>query len=299
MIRHFSQGNIDRIKWDRCISNSKQKLIYGYSWYLDLVSPGWEGLVEDDYKAVMPLTIKRKWGFNYLYQPLYTQQLGVYSGMTPDLNRSTRFFEAIPSEIRYIDYSVNNLHQLDNFPFKTSLRVNYELKLNHPFQKIASGFTENTRRNIKKSLPYIDVDEDLSISEFVKFKRKQNKGQHPPEFYEWLNIFIEKIMRRGKGFIVGGRMADELVAAAFFLMCGNRIYYLVPVSDRMGKKHRAMFAILDYIIEKYADTGLILDFEGSGIEGIARFFAGFGAQKLNYYHVAANKLPFLIKAFKK
>ena len=79
----------------------------------------------------------------------------------------------------------------------------------------------------------------------------------------------------------------------------GRIYYLTPVSNKEGKEKRAMFAILDYVIGKYADTGLILDFEGSQIPGVARFFAGFGAKPITYFHLKENRLPFPINLLKK
>ena len=60
-----------------------------------------------------------------------------------------------------------------------------------------------------------------------------------------------------------------------------------------------MFAILDHGIGKYADTGLILDFEGSEIKGIARFFAGFGASPVYYNTLKINRLPFPYSLFKR
>ena len=53
MISFLKHGDIDRKKWDHCVMNSRQGLVYSLSWYLDLVAPGWTGLVEDDYKSVI------------------------------------------------------------------------------------------------------------------------------------------------------------------------------------------------------------------------------------------------------
>jgi len=60
------------------MEQSVNSMVYGYSWYLTNVSPGWEGLVLDDYLAVMPLTCHRKYFIYYLSQPFFTQQLGVF-----------------------------------------------------------------------------------------------------------------------------------------------------------------------------------------------------------------------------
>ena len=51
------------------------------TWYLDIVSPGWEAIVKEEagcYVAVLPLPVRRKFGLRYLQQPLLTQQLGLF-----------------------------------------------------------------------------------------------------------------------------------------------------------------------------------------------------------------------------
>ncbi len=44
---------------------------------------------------------------------------------------------------------------------------------------------------------------------------------------------------------------------------------------------------------------LILDFEGSSIPGLARFYKGFGANPSNFFLLKYNNLPFPFKYFKK
>src|ERR1019366_1761696 len=98
MVKHISHSKINFKKWDNCIANSVNSAIYAYSWYLDIVSPGWEALVAADYKTVMPLTQNSKYGINYLRQPFFTQQLGVFS--TSELTEAilTDFLTAIPEK---------------------------------------------------------------------------------------------------------------------------------------------------------------------------------------------------------
>ena len=78
-IVYLNRGAIDTEKWDQVISESPAETLYPYSWYLDLVSSNWSALVEDDYRFIMPVVWKKKAGLKYVYQPFYTQQLGVFS----------------------------------------------------------------------------------------------------------------------------------------------------------------------------------------------------------------------------
>lgn len=299
MISYIKNSQIDRKKWDNCIRSSQQNMVYALSWYLDKTAPDWGGLVMDDYKAVMALPQRKKFGFSYVFQPLLTQQLGIYGRQAGDAKLTADFLKAIPADIKYVDYNLNKFHSKPESGFRTEKRINYELKLNQPYAEIEKSFSSNTKRNIQKSIVSNGVDLQVSVAEMIKLKRLEQKGSRPPAFYEWLNIYMTSIIDAGKGSIVGVRKGEELIAAAFFIICMNRIYYLVPVSTDTGKKSRAMFAIIDHIIGKYADTGLILDFEGSEIEGIARFFAGFGATKNYYYNIRRNNLPFPLKFLKR
>src|SRR6266516_1681416 len=94
-IQYIPKKKIDKEKWDRCITNASNGLIYGYSFYLDLMAKNWDGLMLDDYKAVMPLTWNRKYSIDYLYQPFVCAQLGLFGkNLSNDLLEN--FFEAIP-----------------------------------------------------------------------------------------------------------------------------------------------------------------------------------------------------------
>ena len=299
MITYLKHGDIDRKKWDHCVMNSRQGLVYSLSWYLDLVAPGWVGLVEDDYKSVMALPNRKKLGVRYIFQALYTQQLGIYSRYTPEPQKSIEFINAIPKDFGYIEYSFNHLQDFTNTEFSLNKKPNYELKLNQSYDHLKAHFSENTKRNLRKTLLNIEVVEKVSIRDIVKLKRQNSTIKRKPQFYEWLNCFMDTILSRSKGFILGAEYKGELVGAAFFIFNGGRLYYMIPVSNDVGKKERAMFAILDHVIGEYADTGLILDFEGSEITGIARFFAGFGASPVYYNNLKINRLPLPYRLFKR
>ncbi|MFY8166492.1 MAG: hypothetical protein ACOVJ8_07870, partial [Sediminibacterium sp.] len=92
--------------------------------------------------------------------------------------------------------------------------------------------------------------------------------------------------------------SGELLAAGAFLAHKNRIIFLLGNGSELGKEKGAMTYLMDNIIFLFADHRMILDFEGSEIEGIARFFRSFGAEKRNYYRYKLNRLPWILRLFK-
>ena len=94
--------------------------------------------------------------------------------------------------------------------------------------------------------------------------------------------------------IYGVREGAHLMAAAAFAFSEQRGIFLLSVSSEAGKEHRAMFMVVDRFIRIYAGKLAKLDFEGSNIPSIARFFRGFGARPQVYQRItfenSVNKL---------
>ena len=55
-----------------------------------------------------------------------------------------------------------------------------------------------------------------------------------------------------------------------------------------------MFLIINQLVKEYAEKNILLDFEGSQIEGIARFYKGFGAVNQPYYVLKKFRPSFLV-----
>ena len=52
-IKKLHCTQIDHIKWDKCISESSNGIVYAYAWYLDIVCEDWEAIVVNDYQIVV------------------------------------------------------------------------------------------------------------------------------------------------------------------------------------------------------------------------------------------------------
>src|SRR6201996_2749611 len=107
-IRYLPHDDIDVARWDHCIENAANSLIYGFHFYLDHMAAGqWDALVLGDYEAVMPLTWRSKYGIRYLYQPPYTQQAGIFAiqPLAPHLIEA--FLQAARDRFRFAELFLN------------------------------------------------------------------------------------------------------------------------------------------------------------------------------------------------
>ena len=113
MIKVLKHNKIDKTRWDDCINKSFNGNVYALSWYLDIIHPEWDALVENNYERVMPLTSSRKFGLSYMFQPFFAQQLGVFSTSQLSQEDVERFINAIPKQYLLTQYRLNSYNKVD------------------------------------------------------------------------------------------------------------------------------------------------------------------------------------------
>ena len=134
-IQYITYQNINKQKWDKCISTCKNHLVYAESWYLDIVCDNnWSALVLNDYESVMPLPLKSKMGLTYVQQPIWTQQLGVFSTKEITIGLINLFLGKIPKKMAFLSLNLGetNFSEHHNLSSKSNLILN----LNKSFEKI-------------------------------------------------------------------------------------------------------------------------------------------------------------------
>ena len=303
MIRHLLHTEIDRQRWDSCIEGSVNRLPYAFSWWLDAVCEGWEALVQDDYTAVMPLTHNRKMGIDYLFQPFFTQQLGVFS---PDISAAREinpFLSAIPASYRFVDIQLNQDNSPSLATFKVHSKINATLDLSRDYAQLSSHYHRNCRRNIRKALhANLMVKPGPRPAVFARFIQKhlgKKLLRINNTFYPTLQRLSHITLQNGTGEILGVyKPGDELAAAGWFVEYAGRYVFLVCASTINGASQQAMFRLVDHVLHEKAGTGLTFDFAGSNIPGVRYFNQGFGAAESYYPAVKRNNLPWPLNLFR-
>jgi hypothetical protein len=291
-IAFLNRKEIRTERWDRLIEESTAETIYPYSWYLDAVSGNWSALVADDYRFVLPVVWRKKAGMKYVYQPYYTQQLGVYGREYVDPGLIRDMLGILYKKFRFagLNFNVKNLVG-EGAPYTVEDKSNYVLPLEKDYESHHRAFNAHTRRNIVMSMESGQLVRSVPVEELVSFKRACDSIKQSDEDYGRMVRLFETIEQHGAGKIYALRSGREITAAAFFAFSKRRAIYLLSASSPRGREQKGMFRILDAFIRDHAASGLTLDFEGSNIPKVARFFGGFGAKAEIYQGVSFNRLP--------
>jgi hypothetical protein len=303
MIRYCQYNEIDKTKWDECIAGSSLCLPYAYSWYLDIVSPGWDGLISDNYEGVMPLPFKQKWFVTYIYKPYFAQQLGIFAHEDPKENVLNEFIKSIPKKFSYTHTNLNESNPAAN-KFTAVVNVNHLIQIDRTHTSIYKDYSRNCRRNIKKAVDGgLVLRNDLDIPTFVTFifeNLEKQISRLDPEQGIMLEKIISTARKKIKGELIGVYAGqDELCAAGFFMQTKDRHIFSVCASTDKGKQYNAMYLLVDEQIKKSAGIKKWFDFSGSNISGIAYFNQSFGARVMTYPTLHLNRLPFPLRLLKK
>jgi hypothetical protein len=298
-IKYLKSQEIDRTRWDACIKNADNSLIYANSICLDSIC-NWDALVLNNYEAVMPLPFRTKWRISYVYQVPFFQRLGVFGN-----NLSERliasFYEEAARQFKFIHY---NVHQVaNNKNCKVLPRTNYIIDLSSKYQFIHSNFSKECQKNIKKAKDRGCVfSTNTNVQELIEIYKETYGKLHPSvtdKDYTKLTNLLHKGLNND--FAELYKIEDdngETIFTAALLKDKNRLYYIMGAPTKDGRNHRAAYFFIDHVIQKYAGSNMTFDFEGSDIPNVADFYKKFNPQQETYFDVKINNLSFPLNLFK-
>lgn len=293
MIVFHKNNEIDKEQWDNCIKSSHRAKPYAYSWYLDIMAPGWQALVDDDYDSVFPIPGFSRLGIQYIATPVFLQQLGVYSPDKPASVAISEFIEYMPDFFKFIDLCVGQ--KIDNYKYKVTEKVNYELDLSKPYQIISDNFSVHCKRNIHASVrrkPELvsDITADEIVNLFIENKGKLINGIKNRDYQRLKNLINFCVINK-KGRVIGVREArGKIIFAIFLVEIPGIKTMLFVVNTPQSRERRIGYFVVNELIKEYSGTRNILDFAGSSIPSIASFFASFGCTAHPFYRVYRNRL---------
>lgn len=305
-IQYIPHQHIDKLRWNACIDAASNGLIYALSEYLDVMSPGWNALVLGDYEAVMPLLVKKKYGINYLHQPFQVAQTGVFFSYPYHTGLEENFLQTAWKHVKYGSIDFNEHNQLSStIQARVQLRTNYVLNLSATYTELYSHYNEDGKKNLRRAARYPQqTTSQVSIEQVVQAYQQQygdkNQSANSQDYHRFTTLF-HLLQKRQLAFCTGvcDSHSSELLAVAAFGNYRNRLYYLLGAPTEKGKQHKSVHVLIDELIKQYAETGFLLDFEGSDIPSVANFYEKFGPEKRIYPSVFFNHLPIPIRWLKK
>ncbi len=299
MITYTENKKIDRQKWDDCIKRCSNSSIYAYSWYLDVVCEGWSAIILNDYEAVSPIASRSKYNINYIYQPFFSRYFGVFAEYKISQELVSGFMDAIPGKFKFLEFCLNEDNLLDSKLYDLKEKKFQVLDLDRSYNAIQKEFSDNAKRNVKKAIKSgLEIRKGISSEKIVNLF-KVTKGDELKVFgrsdYKTLIMLMNKCNELERGHSISVYSRGKLCAAAFFMFSEGRFTFLKSGVTEEGKAHGAMHFLFDYFIKVNSEKNYLLDFGGSSVESVARFYKNFGAKDCVYLQLKKNNLPKFVR----
>ncbi|MFN8344581.1 MAG: GNAT family N-acetyltransferase [Spirosomataceae bacterium] len=307
-ILFLQRPEISESRWDTFIGSSPQRIVYAYSWYLDTVSPGWRALILEEngaWKAVMPLPVRKKWGTYVIQQPFFCQFLGVFVKKERDFQEASHLLlTALPDYFRYISIYTGRFSKIVSLSngYEVNRCTTHLLPLHFPYPILKQNYTADRRLNLNRAERFQwDVQESHDLNPmldlFRTYHSSQIEGGVSETAYQLLQKVAEVLYEKKAGRLLYAIKDGKIEAGAFFVIFEKRIIYLFNAASALGRKGNARTRLIDRMVQEYAETDFVFDFESPEVKSIADFYQSFGAQKEEYLSLHYNQLPFPLKQF--
>lgn len=320
VLRHKRPFLIEK-RWNACVKNSANPIIYGYTWYLDAVTNmpdwTWEGLIvpaaDGSYEAAMPVPLRRKRGFWVVHQPLFCQFLSIFAA-NPSPELFDAFTQALLKQYRY--GSVVNLQILNSPPpfptrrgyglptapfFLSSILNTHLLDLSKPYEILYRGFSPDTRRHLRQAaVAGWLVQESTDPRPLLALFRQHHASRIPGGVGDWAYALFEglflELSARGVACLRYAVLNSEIEAGAVFVRSDNCLIYLFNAATETGRRQHARTLLINQVIKEQAGrVGFVVDFESPEKVSVVRFYEGFGAKAVPYFGLRWNRFPKIVR----
>ena len=276
---YIKHKDIDIAKWDKLVDSSDNALIFCYSWYINGFC-SWDAIILRDYDGAIALPTKRKFGVKTLFQPNFIQKC-VWFGEVLSGEDEIAVWKIIQNNFHQVNFNCNirlaktssqRVNQILPLTIYDSIQLGYSKSLTKNINKHASSLLVKERLSVKNTIglykvAYGDLNKQLTAASYNSLE--ELSVSHPESF---LNIHI--------------LFESKIIGSLLFAVGKNRLHYILGAPTKEGRSKNALSIALDYVIHKYGQQEMILDFEGSSIPSVKKFYASFGASEELFFENA-------------
>ncbi|NHM17554.1 GNAT family N-acetyltransferase [Tritonibacter mobilis] len=279
--------------------------LFHQAWWLDAVcgKNGWNVVTYirgGRIVAALPYVIKKKFGFSQIGQPNFTQTLGVWFAPT-----NTKYTKKIGQEKEIIFSLIDSLpkhhvffqsfhHSFVNWMpfyfrgFEQTTKYSYVIEDLSDTDRVWKDMSTAVRTDVRKAEKALSIVDSISSDFFysVISKTYDRQGMSVPYSQERFTAISEEVLQHGAGKMFAAVDDKERIHAVVFLVWDkNCAYYLIGGGDPELRNSGGATLCLWEAIKFSSTVTKAFDFEGSMVEGIERFFRGFGGKQKPYFRI--------------
>lgn len=306
-------GMTAKEKYIQLCETEKSIPVFSQPWWLDTVCgrDNWDVVLEEKAGTIrgsLPYVVRKKWGFKALLCPKLTQTLGIW--MAPSTAKyakrlgqekeiMTNLVAQLPKHhvfIQSFHHSFENWLPLFWLGFEQVTKYTYVIEDLSNLDNVFQETNANIRTDIRKAEKILTIRDDLSIEEFYRVVSLTYQRQDMNVTYslELLKRVVEAALARDSGkMIFAVDETGRTHAVLFMVWDQTSAYYMIGGADPELRNSGAGSLNVWKAIQFASTVTQSFDFEGSMVEGIERFFRGFGARQKPYFRISKFSNPLI------
>lgn len=255
----LSRAEIDEAKWDNCVQSAANGVVFAYVWFLDITCDKWEGIVYNDYEAVMPIPIKKYWLCPVVELPWWIPHLGIVSQKPLSVDVNTRIIKTI-SHFN-VALTLNAHNKLSKRHFKSgNITSYYVLDLILDLPKMRKDFSCNIDDVIERyTAKKVNVIRSLNPKEYIDFANKHGELTNN-EQQSLIQLISFALRYKSAGTYAVYDERNEMLGQAFFLKSNKSIVLLHSVCKQCDTEKVGSKAIIYHILKNNAGSNLTMEF---------------------------------------
>lgn len=282
MIKKIPYSEIDFDKYEACINNALQKNFYAKKEILDFLCEKWELLIYGDYDFVMPIPIKNKFGFRVVLQPLFCQQLGVFSSKL-DREIEQKFLLFLNKNYTIYQYAFNSENDFED---QSSFKSNYIISKTN-YQLLRKRYFKG-RKSAVKSAKNLYVENLVLNDETLSFIKNYTLGLPKASDFEFFIQYLDFLQSKKYLKLFGAFLENQLLNLAIVVEDDDSHYLLGFINDPEHIRKDGSSFLIDQILQNTI-SAKDFSFMGSSIRGIEVFFKSFGSELKKFYVINHNR----------
>lgn len=306
---------IEAATWDEFVHDSAQGNIYHLHTYLTNLLGEWQAVVVKEsgkIVAAFPFSAKTKWGISYAMQPFFAQYFGILFGpKSESIYKNLEFqkkaiqliHNTLPARIKYFDYNFapefDYALPLQWLGWRQKTLYTYWVNIGQGYDSFLQNCASHVRREIKKAdqagLTVHVENNPETVVKILKIAKPEAVRQIDEHFFEALCNNARHFHSQGESHCLIGYEGSKPVAGIIYFFYQNKMIYYQGSTISDYKNSGIMSKIIAESVRLFGHEYRYLDFDGSMIEPIERFFRGFGAYPVQYSNFCLNRLPFFFR----
>jgi hypothetical protein len=262
-LHYLTRNELDTVRYDKCIEFSVNGSLFAYSWYLDIVAPNWDVIVDEHYKCVMPLPYIIRKHKKQLIHPNFIPHLGIISNYLLVPSLISLFYNELLTRFDEISLILNKMNNIFDENDTNILSAEYWEKdlttaynqhnnnyLNTQYEQINFRNTNNYKFNI-----------ELEFSQLLHFwavEPFQSSHYYNENDVEILKQLVKELNARNLIKVLGININDQLSSISVWVWSNMKIFLLMQLASKESIENNLPLINLDYFIQEHSQKTITL-----------------------------------------